>query len=148
MPKTGSCLCGAVKYEVKSDISEAGACHCGMCRKWSGGVYIGIRIEAEGISFEGAENITVFSSSEWAERGFCKTCGSSLYYRVTAPGPYHGNYHIGMGTVDDASGLTVSQEIFTDLKPKGYAFAGDLDGMTEAEVMAMFASVSEREPGH
>ena len=140
MSKSGSCLCGAVKYTLKSEISEAGACHCGMCRKWSGGIYIGIQVAPEDISFEGAENITKFTSSDWAERGFCSTCGSSLFYRVTAPGPHEGTYHIGMGALDDTNGVTVTQEIFTDIKPEGYAFSGDLQGMTEAEVMAMFAA--------
>ena len=139
MSKTGSCLCGAVKYTVSSDIAEAGACHCGMCRKWSGGVYIGIQVAPGDITFEGADNITKFASSAWAERGFCSTCGSSLFYRVTAPGPHEGTYHIGMGALDDTSGVTMTQEIFTDIKPKGYSFDGDLQGMTEAEVMAMFA---------
>lgn len=139
MPKTGSCLCGAVKYTVTSDITQAGACHCGTCRKWSGGVYIGIQVSPDDISFEGAENITVFPSSDWAERGFCSTCGSSLYYRVTAPGPHQGTFHIGMGALDDPSGVTLTEEIFTDAKPKGYAFAGELKGMTGAEVFAMFS---------
>ncbi|MEO3417233.1 GFA family protein [Roseovarius sp. CAU 1744] len=139
MPKTGSCLCGAVRYTAISEIAEAGACHCSMCRKWSGGVYIGIRVPADALKIEGAENLSVFTSSDWAERAFCSTCGSSLYYRVTAPGPHHGTYHIGMGTLDDASGVEVTEEIFTDLRPRGYAFAGELKGKTEAEVMAMFA---------
>lgn len=143
MPKTGSCLCGAVKYTVNTEITHAGACHCGMCRKWSGGIYIGIAVPGDGMDIEGSENVTTFASSEWAERGFCGKCGSSLYYRVTAPGPYQGTYHIGMGTLDNTDGVTVTEEIFTDLKPEGYAFDGDLKGMTEAEVMAMFAQAGE-----
>ncbi len=143
MPKTGSCLCGAVKYTVTSEITHAGACHCAMCRKWSGGIYLGIAVPGDGMDIDGAENVTTFASSEWAERGFCGKCGSSLYYRVTAPGPYQGTYHIGMGSLDDTTGVTVTEEIFTDLKPKGYAFDGNLKGMTEAEVMAMFAQASE-----
>ncbi len=143
MPRTGSCLCGAVTFTVTSEIDHAGACHCSMCRKFSGGMYIGIAIPPDGITFEGAENITKFTSSEWAERGFCSTCGSSVFYRVTALGPYHGTYHIGMGALDDPSGINVTEELFTDLKPKGYALEGDIKGMTEAEVMAMFASIAE-----
>lgn len=143
MSRTGSCLCGAVTYKVTNEITHAGACHCGMCRKFSGGIYIGIAIPPDGIEIDGAENITVFTSSEWAERGFCSTCGSSVFYRVTAPGPYHGTYHIGMGGLDDATGIEVTEELFTDLRPKGYALAGDIKGMTEAEVLAMFASMGD-----
>ncbi len=139
MSNSGSCLCGAVKYTVTSLPSSAGACHCGTCRKWSGGIYIGVQVAPDDICFEGAENITRFKSSDWAERGFCGICGSSLFYRVTAPGPHEGTYHIGMGTLDDPGGLRVTEEIFTDAKPKGYAFAGDLKGMTGAEVFALFS---------
>lgn len=139
MPRTGSCLCGAVKYTLTADLSTAGACHCGMCRKWTGGINIALMVAPDQITFEGAENIAPYRSSDWAERCFCRICGSSLYYRVVAPGPHHGTLHIGMGGLDDPAGVTVTQEIFTDRKPAGYDLAGDLDGMTEAEVMEMFA---------
>ena len=64
--------------------------------------------------------------------------GRNIYYRVTAPGPNQGTYHVGLGTMDDTSGISLTEEIFIDRKPQGYAFAGDTRKMTEAEVMAMF----------
>lgn len=137
--RTGGCLCGAVTFEITSEVAETGACHCAMCRKWSGGIYLGVRVGAQDVTFDGAGNISIFASSPWAERAFCKTCGSSLYYRVTAPGPHHGEYHIGFGTLDDPSGMSLTEEIFIDRKPGAYAFSGKRPVMTEAEVMAMFA---------
>ena len=139
MSTTGSCLCGAVTYTVTSDLTQAGACHCGMCRKWSGGIYIGMQINPKDVAIEGVENISTYSSSDWAERAFCSTCGSNLYYRVTAPGPHHGTLHMGFGSVDDPRGIKMTAEIFTDTKPDAYAFAGDLSRMTGAEVFAMFS---------
>ncbi len=144
MTTTGKCLCGTVRYSIdNAPPKETGACHCDMCRRWSGGVYLGVQIAPENIQFEGAENITTFSSSDWAERGFCTTCGSSLYYRITAPGSQNGTYHIGLGTLDDPSGVNLTGEIFIDKKPQGYAFAGDTHKMTGAEVFAMFAPPSD-----
>ncbi len=143
MSKTGSCICGAVRYEIQGDVTKTGACHCGMCRKWSGGVYLGIEVPADALKIEGADNISTYGSSEWAERAFCKTCGSSLYYRVTAPGPYQGTYHLGLGGLDNPDGVELTEEIFIDRKPDGYAFAGERKTMTEAEVMAMFAGPAE-----
>ncbi len=139
MSKTGSCLCGAVKYRVKSEISEVGACHCGMCRKWTGGVNLAFQVAANDMEITGGDHITYYPSSDWAERGFCQKCGSSLFYRVTAEGPQKGEYHVGMGTLEDTAGVTLTSEIFTDEKPDGYGFAGDLPGMTGAEVFAMYA---------
>ncbi len=139
MTHTGQCLCGAVKYTVSAKLNETGACHCSMCRRWSGGVYLGVQVAPDAIAFEGAENITAFASSDWAERAFCSKCGSNLYYRMTAPGPLCGTYHIGLGTVDQPNGIPLTGEIFIDEKPDGYAFAGDTNKMTGAEVFAQFA---------
>lgn len=138
MSHTGGCLCGAVTYQIASEISETGACHCQMCRKWSGGVYLGIQVAGDKMTISG-DQLETFTSSPWAERGFCKTCGSSLFYRVTAPGPHNGTYHVGMGTLDDSDGIIMTGEIYIDQKPGGYNFAEDTHKMTAAEVMAMFA---------
>jgi hypothetical protein len=143
MKKTGSCLCGAVSFEITDAPERVGACHCGMCRKWSGGIYIGVHCVEAQATFTGKDNIATYSSSPWAERAFCKTCGTSLYYRVTAPGPHHGDLHMGFGTFDDQSGMTLTEEIFSDLKPDAYSFAGTTHKMTEAQVLEMFASAGE-----
>ncbi|WP_204112751.1 GFA family protein [Shimia biformata] len=139
MAVTGGCLCGTVRYELAEKPRETGACHCGMCRKFSGGVYLGMQVAPGGAQFSGEENIGVFQSSDWAERGFCKSCGSSLFYRVTMPGPGQGVLHIGLGTLDDPDGVLLTGEIFVDRKPDGYAFQGETHKMTEAEVFAMYA---------
>jgi len=70
--KTGSCLCGAVTIKTTSPMETFGACHCGMCRKWTGGPYMELDC-ADGITIEGAEHITNYNSSEWAERGLTMT---------------------------------------------------------------------------
>lgn len=138
MSHSGGCLCGAVTYEIGTKITETGACHCQMCRKWSGGVYLGVQVASDKMTVTG-DQLGVYTSSPWAERGFCKTCGSSLFYRVTAPGPHSGTYHVGLGTLNDPDGITLTGEIFIDKKPSGYGFAGDSHKMTEAETMAMLA---------
>ncbi len=78
---SGSCLCGATLITAKSISKNVGACHCSMCRKWSGGPLMAVDCGTD-VSFEGEENISVFKSSEWAERGFCNKCGSHLFYRL------------------------------------------------------------------
>ena len=140
MPRTGSCVCGAVRFTVTSPITETGACHCGMCRKWTGGVFLSVVVPPGGMTLEGADNLATYHSSPWAERAFCKTCGGNLFYRVTAPGPMEGEMHVGLGTLDDANGIPFTGELFIDLKPDAYSFAGDSRRqMTEAEVVALFA---------
>ena len=77
-------------------------------------------------------------TSPWAERAWCNECGSSLYYRVTADGPYQGVAHVATGMFEDGAGLKLTNELFVDRRPSGYSFAGNLPGMTKAEVEAMF----------
>ncbi|QFT82226.1 Glutathione-dependent formaldehyde-activating enzyme [Roseovarius sp. THAF27] len=142
MHKSGTCLCGAVTVDIANAPDSTGACHCGMCRKWSGGVYLGLHVRAGDATITGADNITAYTSSDWAERCFCATCGTNLFYRVTAPGPMQGDMHVGLGLLDDPSGITLTEEIFVDRKPDAYALAGDHKRMTEAETLAMFADIS------
>jgi hypothetical protein len=137
MPRKGQCLCGAISFEITKDVTETGACHCGMCRRWSGGIFLGVEVPAADMRVTG--EVSRYASSAWAERCFCGTCGTSLWYRVTAPGPHQGNFHVGFGTLDDPEGVVLSGEIFIDKKPAGYALEGEHHKMTEAEVMAMFS---------
>ena len=78
---TGSCLCGAINVSANATPNNVGACHCGMCRRWTGGPFLAIDC-GDDVSFSGAENISVFDSSQWAERGFCNKCGTHLFYRL------------------------------------------------------------------
>jgi hypothetical protein len=135
--KSGHCLCGAVKISAVLANHEAGACHCKMCQRWAGGPFVAIACTPE-TTFEGQDAIGVYPSSEWAERGFCKHCGSPLFSRVKSDG----SYYLPVGLLDDTEDLTLVSEIFIDRKPSWYSFAEKTSQMTEAEVMAMFAAPS------
>ena len=136
MERTGKCLCGAVTYTARNIEPKLAACHCSMCRRWTGGPLLSI--SSSDVEWVGEDNVRTYKSSDWAERGFCSICGSTLFYRVTAPGPYQGQAHIGFGTLDDQSGFDMKLEFFIDIKPTAYTFEGDRKQLTEAEVMAMF----------
>jgi hypothetical protein len=130
---TGQCLCGAVKFKAEVASTDHGACHCGMCRRWSGGSPF-MAVATTGVTFEGEANVARFASSEWAERGFCKLCGSNLFYFLKP----RQMYAMSAGTFDDAQAFRVVREIFIDQKPDGYALAGDHPRLTEAETLAAF----------
>ena len=136
MQRTGKCLCGAVTFtaDIQPKIS---ACHCGMCRKWTGGVFL--TTFGKNIRFEGEDAIKTYKSSDWAERGFCSRCGSSLFYRITLEGRNQGATALAVGALDDPSGLPLDEEVCIDRKPDGYAFAGEHKQLTEAEMFALFS---------
>lgn len=136
MDRTGKCLCGAVTFTAKELSDEASACHCGMCRRWAGGPWIGVFTKA--IDFADEDAVTVAQTSAWAERGFCAKCGSSLFYRLTAEGEHQGVTSVSLGALDDTSGVSLTKEWFIDRKPDVYALEGERTRVTEAEVMAMF----------
>lgn len=135
--QTGGCLCGAVRFELAEAPTEYGACHCTMCRKFSGGIELGLHVPPGGVTWTGEENIGRYQSSEWAERGFCKICGSSLFWHLTAPGPMQGMFSLSAGALDSFDGLEFATEVYIDMKPASHAFAGNRKQMTEAEVMEM-----------
>ena len=129
---TGGCLCGAVRFEAHRVETAFHACHCGMCRRWGGGPFLGV--DAASIDFSDESRLRRFDSSEWASRGFCGDCGSNLFYYVKA----EDRYSMCAGAFDDPSVFELVREIFIDHKPPGYAFAGDRPRMTEAEVLARY----------
>jgi len=137
MTMHGKCLCGAVKFTAEVPKSTFSACHCGMCRRWSGGAPF-FAVGAESVSFEGEESLGRYASSKWAERGFCKTCGSVLFYFLIPAK----RYAMSAGAFDDPSQFELSLEIFIDRKPDGYSIAGDHPRWTEAETFAKLAPPS------
>lgn len=133
MKTNTKCLCGSVELEVELSSSEIAACHCSMCRKWSGGPMLAIDSgELKSISNESL--VTRYQSSEWAERGFCSKCGTHLFYFLKSAN----QYHFPIGLLDSGSGYTLSHQIFIDEKPEYYSFSNKTQNMTGAEVFAHF----------
>lgn len=133
--KHGKCLCGAVRVTAKAASNHVGACHCRMCRRWSGGPYVEINCGSD-VTFKGQEHISVFGSSDWAERGFCAKCGTHLFYRIKQTK----DHMMPAGLFDsDEGALTFTTQVFVDEKPDYYSFANNTQNMTGPEIFAMFA---------
>jgi hypothetical protein len=142
----GSCLCGAVRFEAEPAEHQCHACHCEMCRRWTGAAFVAVPVAPDAIRFDGGETIRVFRSSDWAERAFCGTCGSTLFYRVTADGAQRGMRFVALGLFDAPDGFPLTSELFIDVKPDGYAFAGEHKQATRAEFLAMFSQDASGDP--
>ena len=76
----GSCLCGAVSFEVTGALPPPDACHCSQCRKQSGHFWASTDVSRADLTIHGADKLTWYRSSEKVQRGFCATCGSSLFW--------------------------------------------------------------------
>lgn len=129
----GRCLCGAVRVTTRDNPAMT-ACHCGMCRRWTGGPMMTVHCGPD-VQFEGADRITVFRSSDWAERAFCSVCGTHLYYRLIPA-----NDHVlSVGLFQEGPEFRFVEQIFIDSKPASYDFANVTSRLTEAEVLAKYA---------
>lgn len=129
----GACLCGAVSMTIKHLPSHIDACHCSMCRKWGGGPALGFGCNE--LDIKGTDNVTAYDSSDWAQRAFCKTCGTHLYYRLKALD----QYFVPAGFFQNLQGIEFTEEIFYDEKPAYYSFANPTHKLTGEEVFAKYA---------
>ncbi len=135
---SGRCMCGAVTFVITDLRPDFGACHCEMCRRWTGSAFLGISVPADAIRFEGGEHVRTLQSSAWAQRAWCGQCGTGLWYRVTADSPMAKNYEIPIGLLDDANGLELTREIFIDCKPDCFAYQGERRTLTRQRVMELY----------
>ena len=129
------CLCGATQFEVQLRNHEVAACHCSMCRRQTSGPLMAIDIEE--IHFVDQQYLSVFNSSEWAERGFCSVCGTFIFWRTKD----HSFANINVFTLEELpDDLDFNLEIYVDHQPTFYLFNNQTQKMTEAEVIEMFNS--------
>jgi hypothetical protein len=108
---TGGCFCGAVRFSLELPSKWCAHCHCTMCRRIHGAGYVTwVGFEEDRFRLHQGENeLTWYSSSEIAERGFCNTCGSSMFFRS---GRWEGEVHVALANIDDP----------IDRKPQAHAF--------------------------
>jgi len=86
------------------------------------------------LSIAGEEHITAFRSSEWAERAFCKHCGTHLFYRLIDGS----HWAVTAGLFEHADWI-FDQQLFVDEQPAFYGFANETKKLTGSEVFALFS---------
>lgn len=114
-PLAGSCLCGEVTYRLNGPLRPVIVCHCIQCRKMSGHFTGATQSLAADMEIHGA-SLKWYRSSDVAERGFCGTCGSTLFWRR------FGNPHVSIfaGTLDGETGLKEAGQIHVGTKGDYY----------------------------
>jgi hypothetical protein len=124
--REGSCLCGAVRFEVRGELPAGDGCHCRTCRKWSGHFFASTEVPREAVTIRGEDQVTWFRSSEKVRRGFCARCGSSLFFD-----PVHKDWiGIALGAFDGDTGTRLAVHIFVGDKGDYYDIA---DGLPQNE---------------
>ena len=132
---SGHCLCGAVTITIAGEHDpRVGACHCRMCQRWSGGLFLCFRAKASAATVTG--EVVRYRSSAFAERAFCPRCGSHLWFNDVKDGEEPESYEFMPGLFDDARGWPLRSEIYVDRAMACLQLAGDHRRRTRAEYEA------------
>jgi len=124
MSYTGVCLCGAIKYELsgdEKDIRGVTSCHCQQCRRWSGHHWASVHMPKSALTItKGEDNISWYTSSEKAKRGFCKTCGSALFWHGFGYPSLADQIDVSAGSLDNSGDMKLFRHIFCKFKGDYY----------------------------
>jgi len=116
----GQCLCGNIHFETEAAPMGQSMCHCGQCRRQSGGIWSSAYVADTDLTITGA--VTWFASSPGAKRGFCATCGSFLFWKALD----EDTTSFALGAVSNPTGLTLEKHIFVADKGDYYKIADGL----------------------
>ncbi len=119
--RKGGCLCGAVRYALKSEPRATAICHCTRCQRQSGSLF-SFNLVIKEIDYEQSGETMVYvdkgDSGQSVYRHFCGSCGSPILAK-TALAP--GKVVVKAGTLDSMEGLQPKTEIYTDHAAKWLA---------------------------
>ena len=128
---TARCLCEKIEVSLEEDPKSFVVCHCVSCRKWTGGVFMSV-YGGKALKFKNEELLGHYSSSDWAERGFCTCCGSNIYFKMKKSG----SYFLMLGLFGDSISPAFSAQQYIDEKPSNYCFSNETRDVTKKEMEA------------
>lgn len=129
----GSCLCGGVKFEGVPSQNGTGVCHCKMCRTQSSGPFFAVRMQ-NGVTVTESRGLQWYDASDIGERGFCRECGSTMFWRSKDCPP--GEWAVSAGTLPDDAVGPIFEHIWTDDQPPYYDFADTSPRRSAADCLA------------
>jgi len=122
----GSCLCGAVNYQIEGPFKVFQYCHCSRCRKFTGSAYASnLFVPPERFRWTSGEGMIrryEHPDAKYFATNFCKQCGSSLPWAVKGGK----NIIVTAGTLDDDPGIKPMWNIFWRSKASWYEESSDL----------------------
>ena len=112
----GSCLCGAVKFEISGALRPALACHCTQCRRISGHYWAATAAKRDAVRVISDDDLSWYASSTQARRGFCRICGSTLFWDHSD----RDSLSISCGALSEPAQFRIASHIFTADKGSYY----------------------------
>ena len=128
--KSGSCLCGKVKYEIQGQVGDIVHCHCETCRKAHASAFSSVAaVQDVDFNLTGREWLNSYESSKGKTRYFCSACGSQIYAKRD------GTEHIvlRLGTLDSDPESKEISHIWVSQQASWYSINNDLPEYSEFE---------------
>lgn len=130
---TGGCLCGAVRYEVHGTMRDVINCHCSKCRRTHGHIAAYTSVRREELVLTKQNGLkwyrSVTDETPNVHRGFCKECGSSLFWDPRGRGEH---IAIAAGTLDSPTGLKTIGHVWVSQAGDYYEITDDLPVFEES----------------
>jgi hypothetical protein len=125
----GGCLCGKVRFRVRAPQEQVIACHCRQCRRMSGHYFAASAASWSDLELTETAGLAWYQSAETSRRGFCRLCGSSLFFDHGPDEPLG----IAAGAFDEEPDFKLAAHIWVDEAGKYYELCDGLPTYTEAE---------------
>jgi hypothetical protein len=126
---TGGCQCGAVRYALYAEPSSADICHCRMCQRAVGNLFMAVAGVPLGQFAWTKGEPAVFRSSSAAERDFCSDCGTPLTFRYLAKQ----SINVTLGSLDEPARARPTKQHGIESRMPWWRELFDLPGATTAE---------------
>jgi len=122
---TGGCMCGAVRYELKSDPFDCGWCHCRTCQLNSGSPAMVFASVPDGdlVWTKGGDKVKSVASSSFCHRSFCVECGTPFLMKVDHQPE---TVDFSVATLDDHDAIRPQFHIFWGSKVRWFEPKDDL----------------------
>lgn len=125
----GGCACGAVRFRTRGPRRPVVACHCSQCRKAFTNYGAFTAVHRDGLIIANPEGVAWYDSSPGVRRGFCRRCGSALFWDRAA----NDYVSVAAGAFDAPSGLRQVRHIFVADKADFYDIADGLEQLPQGQ---------------
>jgi len=127
--RKGGCACGEVRFRTGGELRPVVACHCSQCRRAFTNYGAFTAVERSALAVDNEAAVSWFDSSPGVRRGFCRHCGSALFWD-RASNDY---VSIAAGAFDQPSGLQLARHVYVADKADFYDIGDGLEQFPQGQ---------------
>ncbi len=122
---TGSCLCGAVEFEVRLPSKFCAHCHCSNCRRAHGAAFVTwVGFSREQVkTISGVDSLHRYLTDTGATRSFCSRCGSTLFFESPR---WAGEVHVTRASIKGEIDQAPSSHFYVDHRASWWTITDSL----------------------